>query len=123
MSTSIIRINLVIITIGAYQNGTSLILPCGTKFLRVLIFAIFPAHIFPAKNFSTVNILQLNIFQSIIRTISHPRCYFNRLTKNLKVICYTGFTYSVGYKNCSIVCSRKTQKSQTPANISCLTVC
>ena len=48
----------------------SLNLPCGTKFSRVLIFAIFQAirknkfrqieitsNIFPAKNYSRVNIL------------------------------------------------------------------
>ena len=79
MSTSIIRINLVIITIGAYQNGTLFM-------LWHKIFAIFPAHIFPAKNFSTVNIFQLKFFQLIIRTISHPRCYCNRMTKKSKVL-------------------------------------
>ena len=56
-------------------------LPCGTKFLWVLIFAIFSAQIFPAKNFSTVKIFQLKFFQLIIRTINHPRCYCNRMTK------------------------------------------
>ena len=83
MSTSIIRINLVIITAGLIKMVHYL--PCSTKFLRVIIFVIFPAHIFPAKNVSTENIFQLKLFS------------------NLKVICYTGFTYSVGYTNCSIV--------------------
>ena len=69
--------------LGSYRNDfvssllgllslNILVLPCGTKFLRVLIFAIFPAiqkntfpqinittNIFPAKIYSRVNILRL----------------------------------------------------------------
>ena len=139
-------------------------LPCGTKFLRVIIFVSFPAHIFPAKNFSTVNIFQLKFFQSILSTISHPRCYCNRITKkshllhwlnircrvhklkhclklsskeninnDWKILTMTGLRLSEITKinsqqektispNCKI-CSRKTQKLQTSANISCHRVC
>ena len=53
-----------------FYRNISLGIPCGTKFLRVLIFEVFPAicknkfpqikdtaDIFPAKIYSTVNIL------------------------------------------------------------------
>ena len=52
---------------SCYKSVKYIILPCGTKFLRVLIFAIFPAmlknkfsqikitaNIFPAKIYSRV---------------------------------------------------------------------
>ena len=53
-----------------FYRNISLGIPCGSKFLRVLIFAVFPAirknkfphikitaDIFPAKIYSRVNIL------------------------------------------------------------------
>ena len=56
--------------IGIWNNTTVLTLPCDTKFLQGLIFAIFPAirknkyaqkklpqTFFPAKIYSWVNIL------------------------------------------------------------------
>ena len=63
-------------------------LPCGTKFLRVLIFAIFPAirknqfpqikitaKIFPAKIYTRVNILQLEFATKEYST--KQSCLFN----------------------------------------------
>ena len=67
----------------------NLYLPCGTKFLRVLMFAVFPAirqntfprititaNIFPAKIYSRVNILQLKFATQKYST--KKSCLFDR---------------------------------------------